>query len=269
MNNLKLITTETFGDLSCNFYRNMNEDILLTREQIGQALEYKRPDDAIYRIHKRHQDRLDNLSICLSDGLGHDIYYYTEKGIMEICRWSNSKRANEFMDWVWDVIEAYRHNEFKPQINITPLTEALTTLSQTVAQMQQEISNIKEASQKKSLPDTKYSRWKKNIFDKLRILTDYANEHSNQFLTLSDTLRITINEMEDTYNIDLSDYTKDYMLENSSETKPYSLDVINYYKDLRNTYTVIVNSILEKLNLEQIDTSIKKNIFDELAENIA
>lgn len=34
MNNLKLITTENFGDLSCNFYRNMNDDILLTREQI-------------------------------------------------------------------------------------------------------------------------------------------------------------------------------------------------------------------------------------------
>ena len=34
MSNLKLIKTETFGDLSCNFYRNMNDDILLTREQI-------------------------------------------------------------------------------------------------------------------------------------------------------------------------------------------------------------------------------------------
>ena len=64
MTNLKLITTETFGDLSCNFYRNMNDDILLTREQIGQALEYSDPMNAIYKIHKRHQDRLDNLSIC-------------------------------------------------------------------------------------------------------------------------------------------------------------------------------------------------------------
>lgn len=57
----------------------MNDDILLTREQIGQALEYSNPIDAIYRIHKRHQDRLDKMSICISDGLGHDIYYYNEK----------------------------------------------------------------------------------------------------------------------------------------------------------------------------------------------
>lgn len=78
---LKLITTETFGTVPCDFYRNMNDDMLLTREQIGQALEYKDPMNAIYKIHKRHEDRLDNLSICLSDGLGHQVYYYTERGL--------------------------------------------------------------------------------------------------------------------------------------------------------------------------------------------
>ncbi len=39
-NNLKLIATQTFGDLSCNFYHNMNDEILFTREQIGTILEY-------------------------------------------------------------------------------------------------------------------------------------------------------------------------------------------------------------------------------------
>lgn len=48
-NNLKLITTEKFGELDCSFYRNMNDDILLTREQIGQALEYKDPSKAIQK----------------------------------------------------------------------------------------------------------------------------------------------------------------------------------------------------------------------------
>ena len=47
MNSLKLITTENFGNISCDFYRNMNDDILLTREQIGTALEYTNPDDAL------------------------------------------------------------------------------------------------------------------------------------------------------------------------------------------------------------------------------
>lgn len=44
---LKLITTETFGTVPCDFYRNINDDMLLTRERIEQALEYKDPSEAI------------------------------------------------------------------------------------------------------------------------------------------------------------------------------------------------------------------------------
>ena len=224
MSNLKLITTETFGDLSCNFYRNINDDILLTREQIGQALEYADPSMCIRRIHLKHKDRLEplcvrmKLSQCqtgtnLTKSEEQERVYYTERGIMEICRWSRQPKANLFMDWVWDVIEAYRHNEFTSQIDITPLTEAMTTLAQTVSQMQQDINAIKSQSthtkQPKSLSTKVHSRWKTNTFNKLRILTNYANEHSDQELTLSDTLHITINKMQDTYDIELSDYTRD------------------------------------------------------------
>lgn len=133
--------------------------------------------------------------------------------------------------------------------------------------MQQDINSLKESQTTKKLPEKKYSRWKTNIFNKLKTLTEYANEHSDKELSLSDTLHITINEMQDTYNIELSDYTRDYMLENSSETKPYDLDVINYYKDIRNIYTLTVNSIMDMLNLQE-ESSIKRNIFDELAEKL-
>lgn len=66
-NNLKLITTEKFGELDCSFYRNMNDDLLLTREQIGQALEYKDPSKAIQKIHLKHQDRLESLCLRVKD----------------------------------------------------------------------------------------------------------------------------------------------------------------------------------------------------------
>lgn len=66
-NNLKLITTEKFGELDYSFYRNMNDDILLTREQIGQALEYKDPSKAIQKIHLKHQDRLESLCLRVKD----------------------------------------------------------------------------------------------------------------------------------------------------------------------------------------------------------
>lgn len=278
MSNLALITTETFNNLSCNFYRNMNDDILLTREQIGQALEYADPSKAIRKIHLKHKDRLDELCVRiklgstqnganLSKSEEQERVYYTERGIMEICRWSRQKNANIFMDWTWDVITKYRHNELNTTPNIQPLIDAITTLTETVTTMQQDISSLKQQSTPKKLATHKYSRWKTNIFDKLKTLTKYANEHSDQELSLSDTLHITINEMQDTYNIELSDYTRDYMLENSSEIKPYDLDVINYYKDIRNMYTLTVNSIMDRLNLQE-ESSIKRNIFDELAKNL-
>lgn len=278
MTNLKLITTETFGDLSCNFYRNINDDILLTREQIGQALEYADPSKAIRKIHLKHKDRLDNLCVRiklsntqnganLSKSEEQERVYYTERGIMEICRWSRQKQANIFMDWVWDIISKYRHNELNTTPNIQPLIDAITTLTQTVSTMQQDISSLKESSIKKKFLDKKYSRWKTTTFDKLRLLTDYVNEHSDQELRLSDTMHIILNEVQDTYNIEFSDYIKDYIFETECENRPYDLDVVNYYKDIRNMYDTTLNSILEKFNLELPKTN--RNIFDELADKIA
>lgn len=277
-NNLRLITTETFGDLSCNFYCNMNDDILLTREQIGQALEYKRPDDAIYRIHKRHQNRLDQLSICLPDGLGHELYYYTQRGVMEICRWSNSNKANEFMDWVWNIVEAFRTKELVPtkQIDMTPITDAISSMTQAITAisnnmitMQQDILSLKEQSNKKKLPEKKYSRWKTNTFNKLNTLHSYVNEHSDENLKLSETIHLVIEETEDTYAIEINDYVDAYKSEFDLDTNPYVLDVINRYKDVRDMFSLTLDSVMEKLHLiDKSDKSKPRNIFDELASKL-
>ena len=153
MSNLKRIITETFDSISCDFYRNMNDDILLTREQIGSALEYKNPEKAIQKIHLKHKDRLDPLSMKCKEirypqsggaGIPIEITYYTERGIMEICRWSTKKKANQFMDWCWDVIERYRHNQGFTDQSTQLLTNVITTLTQTITAMQQDISTIKE-----------------------------------------------------------------------------------------------------------------------------
>ena len=85
--NLNLITTETFGNLPCNFYQDTNKEILLTREQIGTALEYSNPRVALSKIHKRHADRLNKLSVVTklytTDGKEYETILYTQKGIME------------------------------------------------------------------------------------------------------------------------------------------------------------------------------------------
>lgn len=270
MTNLKLVTTETFGDLSCTFYRNMNDDILLTREQIGQALEYSDPDVALSKIHKKHKDRLDELSVVTklvsTDGKEYNTTLYSERGIMEICRWSRQPKANLFMDWVWDIIEKYRHNELQP--NLQPLIDSLSLLTQTITTMQQDITNIKESQSTKKLPEKKYSRWKTNTFNKLNTLLSYVNTHSEENLKLSEIIHLVIQETEDTYNIEINDYVEAYKSEFNLDTNPYAIDVINHYKDIKDIFTLTLDSIMNRLNLSDNTKSASKNIFDVLAEEI-
>ena len=252
MSNLKLITTETFNNMLCNFYRNMNDDILLTREQIGQALEYTNPQKAIDNIHSKHRDRLDGLSVTTklraTDGKCYNTMLYTERGIMEICRWSRQSKANEFMDWVWDIIEKYRHNEFVPDLAqvtsaLAAMTNTLTVLTQAVTTMQQDISDLKKANQPK-LPKKKYSYWSTKMFPKYQLLTDYFN------ISNKELYKQLYNEMKNTYpDIDLNQEVDDYCYEHNLESC-YTLDVIEHNLTLRKMFELLVDNILEKYNLQ-------------------
>lgn len=274
MNNLKLITTENFGNISCDFYRNMNDDILLTREQIGSALEYTNPRTAIKNIHRKHKDRLDELSIRIKSG-GYqneptskseeqERVYYTERGIMEICRWSRQPLANQFMDWCWDVIEKYRNNqEFANTIDntaINTLTQAITALTSTVSTMQQDISSIKEqqTQTQKQISKKSFSRWTSKMFPKYQLLMDYFSIdrkklYHNLFL-----------ELQNLYpDIDLTQMQDDYCFENNLDSC-FTMDVIEHNKELRILFENMVDSLLDRYKLKSdIDEeyTYRKTIF--------
>lgn len=199
-------------------------------------------------------------------------YHLTSDFAKKLSMTGNSEKHEQARDYFIACEQGLKiaTNKLKSQrYNLEPLFDAITTLTQTIASMQQDISSIKESSQKKKLPEKKYSRWKTNTFSKLNTLTQYANENSDQTLQLKDTIHITINELEDTYNIELSDYVQAYKSEFNLETEPYAIDVINHYKDIRDIYTLVLDHIMEKLNLNTRDKSTDKNIFDILAENMA
>ena len=110
------------------------------------------------------------------------------------------------MDWVWDIIEKYRHNELQSQPNLQSLIDSLSILTQTITTMQQDISTLKESQTTKKLPEKKYSRWKTNTFNKLNTLLSYVNTHSEENLKLSEIIHLVIQETEDIYNIEINDY---------------------------------------------------------------
>ena len=154
------------------------------------------------------------------------------------------------------------------QPNLQPLIDSLSILTQTITTMQQDINTLKESQTQKKLPEKKYSRWKTNTFNKLNILLSYVNTHSEENLKLSEIIHLVIQETEDTYNIEINDYVEAYKSEFNLDTNPYAIDVINHYKDIKDMFTLTLDSIMNRLNLSNNTKSASKNIFDILAEEI-
>ncbi|MDE6435455.1 MAG: antA/AntB antirepressor family protein [Lachnospiraceae bacterium] len=151
-------------------------------------------------------------------------------------------------------------------ISNTGTSEKLIEL---LTSMDNRLSKLEDQSNKKKLPEKKYSRWKTNTFAKLNTLLSYVNENSDENLKLSEIIHLVIGETEDTYNIELNDYVDAYKSEFDLDTTPYAIDIINHYKDIRDMFTLTLNSIMEKLHIaEDIDRNRSKNIFDELAAKL-
>lgn len=112
MNGLIKIKDFEFGALLCDVYGDGKGDFFITREQIGKALEYDNPQKAIDKIHERHKERLDKLSVTVrlgaTDNKQYDTCLYTAKGIYEICRWSRQPKADIFYDNVYEILEGLR-----------------------------------------------------------------------------------------------------------------------------------------------------------------
>lgn len=147
-------------------------------------------------------------------------------------------------------------------------------LIELLTSMDNRLSRLEEQSNKKRLPEKKYSRWKANTFKKLNTLLSYVNENSDENLKLSEIIHLVIEETEDTYSIELNDYTDAYKSEFDLDTTPYAIDVINHYKDIRDMFTLTLDSIMEKLHIAE-DTDFNgsginrtRNIFDELAAKV-
>lgn len=218
-------------------------------------------------------------------GVNAETVYYTQRGLMEICRWSRQPKADLFMDWAWDIIESYKFNKTQDYVqliktNHDSLTQAITTLTNNMVAMQQDIQSIKamqttekstdkDESLKKKLPEKKYSRWKTRTFTKLNTLLSYVNKNSDENMTLPNIIHLIIAETEDTYSIEINDYVDAYKSEFSLDSNPYAIDVINHYKDIKDMFTLTLDSILERLHItESIINNRPKNIFDELAAQL-
>lgn len=119
---LRLIKQGEFLGTKCDFYVDENDNIYMSRTQIGYALQYKDPANAIKNIHNKNHDRFDKLSISVTGAQfepplrnnknADKVYMYIERGIYAMCARSRQPIADDFNDWVMDVISSIRKNGY-------------------------------------------------------------------------------------------------------------------------------------------------------------
>ena len=150
--NLTLATSQTFGNVQCDFWadKDNSNDFWMTREQIGTALEYTPdPSNSISVIHRRHKDRLDKFSgvVKLTTPSGtQDCTVYSARGVFEICRWSRQAKADEFMDWVWEIVDGLRTGKYKlyDDDKYVPYAQMINNLNENQSILLQEFKNFQE-----------------------------------------------------------------------------------------------------------------------------
>jgi len=163
--NLSIVSKEMFGQNEMTIYENENKDIFMTREQIGQALGYSDPRRAVSRIHRRNKNRLDKFSsvVKLTTEAGkRETVIYNEQGIYEIIRRSSQPKADEFYDWVYELLSKLRKREIeitKPQSQLEILQASINQLVEQekrlniVEQKQENITNIIKLNNSKKWRD--------------------------------------------------------------------------------------------------------------------
>lgn len=241
----------------------MNDDILLTREQIGIALEYVNPREAIKNIHRKHRDRLEPLSLRIklsgcqteptSKSEEQECVYYTQRGVMEICRFSRQPKANQFMDWVWDIVEKYRNHEFvhiSQQDNIVneKLIELLTSMDNRLSKLEEAQTNqqtqVIETTYKKP-----YNPWFTKMQPKYKLLEDYFD------ITRGQLYKNILWELENLYDIDTQQIQADYCYKNNL-LSCYPLEPYEFISKYRDMIEQIVNSNLIKYDIADEDDPI-------------
>ena len=112
---LTLIQSGEFLGTKCDFYVDEKEFVYMTREQIGQALEYANPRVSMSILHERNAKRLNKYSTVIEimtvEGkrkVSRKRVMYFEQGIYEVVRFSRQPIADDFYDWVYDQLESIR-----------------------------------------------------------------------------------------------------------------------------------------------------------------
>lgn len=154
------------------------------------------------------------------------------------------------------------------QTDLTPLvdmlsamTQSITTLTNNMISMQQDIQELRQSQSNRYLLSNKYpSAWYKKMSPKYKMLMEYYGCDRRKLYSE------IYKELEDLYDVDINQIHEDYCYENHLlKNECYPMDAIKHNTHLREALTLLVDSSLVKYGLqteEEIKNFKRKTLFD-------
>lgn len=131
-------------------------------------------------------------------------------------------------------------------LNLQPLADAITTLTNNVLSMQKDIQDLQQAQRNRYLLEKRYpSAWYKRIAPKYKMLMEYFD------CSRSELYSNIYKELEDLYDIDINQIHEDYCYENHLlKDECYPMDAIEHNTKLREALTLLIDDVLLKYGLQ-------------------
>lgn len=131
-------------------------------------------------------------------------------------------------------------------LNLQPLADAITTLTNNVLSMQKDIQDLQQAQRNRYLLEKRYpSAWYKRIAPKYKMLMEYFD------CSRSELYSNIYKELEDLYDIDINQIHEDYCCENHLlKDECYPMDAIEHNTKLREALTLLIDDVLLKYGLQ-------------------
>ena len=150
--------------------------------------------------------------------------------------------------------------------SLKSMAQAITTLTNNMITMQQDIQELKQSQRNRYLLEKRYpSAWYKKIAPKYKMLMDYFD------CTRSELYSSIYKELEDCYNIDINQIHEDYCYENHLlKDECYPMDAFKHNTQLRDALTLLIDSSLVKYGLQtedEIKNFKRKTLFDTEPKN--
>ena len=185
---------------------------------------------------------------------------------MEICRWSRQPKADEFMDWCWDVIDNLiaksREGDTQSFDNIIQTNKNTDMILRTL-QSQKEINKelIKKIDRLETLvttiiPMPPYSEWKTEMNKKIKnIASQIGNNTPDGIRSIyGDIYKI----MRLDYGMSVEQYKVEYMINHKEATNPPAIDIVKEVPELKQLFEAIVNNYIEIKSVPTMDSMISE-----------